>query len=531
MSENLAYLEMLARYPFALRRFFASSMTLAQAQQIVRERVANREKNFLAIAERFIYKNPRSPYLPLLEMAHCQLGDLRALVQEKGLENALAVLREEGVYFTFEEFKGRAPIVRQGKTLAIEPKDFDNPAVRGELRSETGGSTGKPTAIVQDMAQNIARAPHALITLAAYQVMDAPYLIWRGILPDAGTFEALLRRAYFKQTTHRWFSNIGLRDSNHWLKYGLATYYMLFWARLYRAPIPFPEYVSTENAAVIARVVAQTRDEYGECVLSTQVSRALRVCLAAKELGIRLDRVTVTAGGEPATPTKVRAIQDSGARLFSNYSLREAGTLGNACAAASEPGDIHFFQDAHALITHPHHIQDFDITVPAFHLTTLLDTAPKILLNLQMDDYGDVEQRACGCELEAYGFTTHLRNIRSYRKLTGEGVTLIGSEMVNILENVLPARFGGSPLDYQWQELEDEQGLTRLYLVIHPRLEIQNEQAVLETVHQALAQHPSTDSARAVWEQTKTLRIKRGEPIWTVHGKLLPLHLVRKPIS
>ena len=45
---------------------------------------------------------------------------------------------------------------------------------------------------------------------------------------------------------------------------------------------------------------------------------------------------------------------------------------------------------------------------------------------------------------EGYGFTTHLREVRSYSKLTGEGVTLIGDEMIHLLEHVLPARFGGS---------------------------------------------------------------------------------------
>lgn len=57
--------------------------------------------------------------------------------------------------------------------------------------------------------------------------------------------------------------------------------------------------------------------------------------------------------------------------------------------------------------------------------------------------------------LEAYGFTEHLREIRSFHKLSGEGMTLVGSEMITILEEVLP-RFRGSPLDHQLLEEEDE---------------------------------------------------------------------------
>ncbi len=58
---------------------------------------------------------------------------------------------------------------------------------------------------------------------------------------------------------------------------------------------------------------------------------------------------------------------------------------------------------------------------------------------------GVIEQRSCGYPLESYGYSEHLREIHSFRKLTGEGVTLVGNEMVRILEEVLPARFGGSP--------------------------------------------------------------------------------------
>ena len=62
--------------------------------------------------------------------------------------------------------------------------------------------------------------------------------------------------------------------------------------------------------------------------------------------------------------------------------------------------------------------------------TSLLPATPKIMLNVQLDDYGLIEERHCGCPLESFGYTTHLRQIRSYSKLTGAGVTLIGTEMV-----------------------------------------------------------------------------------------------------
>jgi hypothetical protein len=417
------------------------------------------------------------------------------------------------------------PVVRNGQTLPIKSSDFDNPFIHSAYTAESGGSTGEGTRVAQDLDQLAARSPHFLLALAAHRLVEAPQVIWRGILP-ASTLNQLLQRAYFGSQPARWYSNIGLRDSKHWIKYGLATYYVVAWMRLYGLRAPFPRYVMAEQAERIARDVNELLKTHGQCLLSAGVSKSLRVCLAAEELGFDFRGVSVSLAGEPATPAKVRAMGRVGARFVANYALAEAGSLGYGCARYDDPTDVHLMKDAYALITSPHRVEGFDVTVPAFNLTTLLSTAPKILLNLQIDDYGMVEERACGCELETYGYTTHVREIHSYRKLTGEGVTLVGSEMERILDEVLPARFGGSALDYQLMEQEDAQGFTRLYLVIHPRLDIRDEQAVIDVVMNALrASSAMADSARAVWQHAGSLQIKRMEPHLTARGKLLPLFL------
>src|SRR5213592_3774379 len=109
MGETLDYVKMFAAFPFALRRFSRHRLTLPEAQRIVRERMEQREENFLRLVERSVYGYPRSPYLALLKLAGCEFGDLRVLVTQRGLEGALRELRENGVYITFEEFKGRKP--------------------------------------------------------------------------------------------------------------------------------------------------------------------------------------------------------------------------------------------------------------------------------------------------------------------------------------------------------------------------------------------------------------------------------------
>jgi hypothetical protein len=105
VNETLAYLKTFAQLPLVLRRFAHQTLTLDEAKRIVRERMERREEHFLRVVERSIYGYPSSPYLALLRMAGCELGDLRQMVHHKGLEDTLRALREAGVYVTFEEFR------------------------------------------------------------------------------------------------------------------------------------------------------------------------------------------------------------------------------------------------------------------------------------------------------------------------------------------------------------------------------------------------------------------------------------------
>ena len=168
------------------------------------------------------------------------------------------------------------------------------------------------------------------------------------------------------------------------------------------------------------------------------------------------------------------------------------------------------------------------VTVPAFNFTTLLPTAPKLLLNVEIDDYGTIEERPCGCELERLGLTRHFRNIRSFRKLTGEGMTLIGSDMERILDKVLPEKFGGCAQDYQLLEEEVEGGFTRRSLIVSPHIDLKDESSIISVLLNELGRgDAAADLARALLSQGKSLAVKRMEPVWTDRGKLLPLHILQ----
>ena len=66
--------------------------------------------------------------------------------------------------------------------------------------------------------------------------------------------------------------------------------------------------------------------------------------------------------------------------------------------------------------------------------------------------------RPCNCGFGKLGFDTTIGNIRSYEKLTGEGVTFVDTDFIQIIEKELPETFGGKSTDYQLVEDEDEQG-------------------------------------------------------------------------
>jgi hypothetical protein len=523
-------LKMYARFAWGLRGFLRHSITLEEAEAIVRRRMAEREENFLRVIERGIFGYPQIPYLPLLKLARCELGDIQNMVRAKGLEDTLRALREAGVYITFEEFKARKPIVRDGQEIPVLATDFDNPYLKPHYYARSGGTTGAGTRVAVELDHLAALAPNFLLAYEAYDVLGVPSAVWLSILPSAAGAGITLRQAHLGWAPKRWFSPVVADELRPSLKYRLATQYLVAMGRLVGAPIPRPEPLPLAQASVLARWMVDTLKTHNRCLLITQVSKALRVCLAAREEGLDLTGAAILAGGEPPTPAKVQTMTDVGVRWLVGYWFAEVGSVGLGCLNPADLNDIHLFKDTVALIQYPREVPGSGITVDAFHFTTLLPTAPKLMLNVESDDYGLVENRSCGCPLESYGFTDHVRDINSYRKLSGEGVTLVGSEMLHILEGVLPARFGGSPLDYQLLEEEDEQGFTRLSLLISPKIYIENEDDVIEAVLEALGEGSvAADFARAIWSQAGTLRVKRMEPVWTAQGKLMPLHMARHP--
>ena len=168
-------------------------------------------------------------------------------------------------------------------------------------------------------------------------------------------------------------------------------------------------------------------------------------------------------------------------------------------------------------------------SVGSLLFTTLHPSCPKLMLNVESDDYARLQRRSCGCPIGELGFDDHLSGIRSHEKLTSDGMHFMGNELITLLEQVLPARFGGRATDYQLAE-EEIDGLPQVRLLVSPRLGDIDQGAVAATVLEALARGSGSNRMMsAVWRDSGTLAVVRQEPYATSAAKILPLHVVRGP--
>jgi hypothetical protein len=101
--------------------------------------------------------------------------------------------------------------------------------------------------------------------------------------------------------------------------------------------------------------------------------------------------------------------------------------------------------------------------------------------------------------------------------------------MERILDELLPARFGGSALDYQFAEEEDARGFTRLVLRISPAVTLGTEQDAVDFVLAAFGDVNAGGALmRSTIREAGMLLIRREAPTMTGRGKLMPLDIRRR---
>lgn len=507
----------------SLARFLGRPVTLEQCKALIRQRLETREERFLQVVARYIYGYPRSPYLPLLRHAGCEYGDLQAMVRQRGLEGTLETLRDEGVYVSFEEFKGRKEVVRGGHAFRYSEHDFDNPFRGGDMEVRTGASRsrGSPISVTLDsIAEN--RAMCFGLMLEAAGAERGPVITWLPGFPSgSGTF-LWLGLAHIGRPPIRWFAMTDPHRPFVARRHRMLLSTARFLARRRGLKLPRPEFTPLSAPSAVLEGLLTARRSYGECTLITTPSAGVQVASLARQTNVSLENIRVLVGSEPLTPGKAEEIRRTGAIVRARYIFTEGGAAGIGCGNPSAPDDMHLMEDSFAMILNRRPMVGIG-HLDTYMFTSLLNFAPKVMLNVESDDFGELSTRRCGCPLDDLGLHKHLAYVRSFTKLTGEGATVLGTECVRILEEVLPREFGGSSIDYQLLEAEDEHHLTRLFLVVSPELDGIDEQKVLDRFIDELWNVPYSGMTET-WDQAQTIRVVRRRPVETAGGKLLPFH-------
>jgi len=506
---------MFVRFASGLRGYLRGSDTESEARTRLEERLASRGQALLSELARAVYDRPESPYNALLRRAGVELGDLDRLIREKGVEGALAELYDAGVYVTVDEAKGYVPIERPGLTLETAPSDFDNPRLVKHFEARSGGSGGKPRPITGNLDLLAETAGDSKLFQATFGRSGEAYGYWYPGPPGSG-LQAVLISSKIGWPVQRWFTPTKL-DARGRLLTATA------WAacRRWGTRFPWPEHVPPDAASAIARWIAEQR-EVGTVGFACTPSSGVRICDAAREAGLDISGTTFVFGSEPYTAAKAAVVEAAGCKGISPYGMTELGWIGMPCGSPVVRDDVHLMLDKVAVLERPRRVGGAEL--PVIFFTSLQPTSPKIALNLESGDYGHLEERDCGCWLSTAGLGQHLHTIRSHEKLTSEGVTFFGEELVRVLEDVLPERFGGGPTDYQLVE-EERDGTTKLSLLVSARLDGIDEGEVRSVVLGSLGGRGYGQAQMAeLWRGADTLEVTRGDPHVTAANKVLPLH-------
>jgi hypothetical protein len=512
-----------ARFLARLPAFLRSPVGAAEALAILRRRHAERAPDFLTLARRTVYPHAASPYRRLLDHAGCEYGDLERLVARDGLEGALRALLQQGVFLTVAELKGRRPVVRGSLRFTVDPDGLRNPTSVSHFRAQSGGSRGPGTALSVDLRFVRDIAADLAASFAAHGATRWHHAYWD---VPGGTIRPLLSSAKAGQAPRRWFSLVDAERRDLHPRYRWSARAVRWGGWLAGVPLPAPEHVPISDPLPVARWMRRTLESGQTPLLFTYASPGVRLAETARAEGLNLHGARFWVYGEPVTAARLGVIRRAGAEVKPLYIATETWYLGEGCLAPEAADDVHFLGDLHALIRAGPTGERFGLPDQALLVTSLRMTAPLILLNVALGDQAVVVERQCGCPLESLGWTTHLHTIRSYEKLTAGGMTFLDTDVIRVLEEVLPARFGGIPTDYQLVEEEEAAGgLARVRLLMRPEIGPADPKVVAEAFLAAIGSGTGAERIMGeVWRDGEILRVERRAPLATPSGKILHLH-------
>ncbi len=431
---------------------------------LVQKYLENRETHFLELMRTAIFACPSNPYYRLFQWAGCSYQDLAAAVHGDGLEATLESLRKAGVYLSHDEFKGKKPVERSGKTIALDPGDLANPLVQGTLETSSSGSRSSGTVTRRSLEYQFYREAQERVFADEFDISRRTLVRLSSILPSTGGLRRGLLYPRRGSPVDRWFALAGsFRDSWH---YRAFTKFLVLEARMLGIKTEFPTYLPSNDFSQVALHLARRRSEGANCLFSASVSLAVRVAAAAAEEGLDISGILFSVHGEALTEAKREVIEATGAKPYPGYTISELGKIGGPCRQMDQGNCVHVCLDSVALISYP-------------RLAPLTEV-----------------------EIDSLMFTR-----------------------LDILERVLPERFGGTPTDYQLVEQEGSRQ-TEIELRVHPRLGALSEEEVKSFFLSELVKVYGGSLSRRTWLQTDGIQVVLDQPYMSGNRKVHPLHLL-----
>jgi hypothetical protein len=492
------------------------------AKLYIQEGRDHRINGFLSLCDSRIFANDKSPYRKLLDHAGFTKEKLINDVMRHGLENTLLRMAVEGVYLDVEEFKGKKPVIRPGLRINVDASVLDianEPSI--QLKSSGSRGPGMKTRIgIEGLNLLSSYIPLMLKFLNAEAL---PIVLYYPMPSVSGIIHLIIYTMAGKPPS-AWFTQMKAAPLSQ-SKTGFKLLALKVCSKLSGIDLPSPQYSDIHRPVTLAKYLKE------ECpkgaIISTFTGAALHLVQTAQKENIKLPQLVFILGGEPITERKRHSLEFAGHKVFPWYSSVETGRIALGCLSPHHADEMHLLTDRMAAVIRPCPANAKEMQRRSLLLTSIHPDMYKFLLNVETGDEAVFCDTPCGCPWEALGFTQRLHSIRSFEKLTLEGMSIVADNLMDFVEEELPARCGGTPLDYQFTEEEDADGLTRLVLSVSPSVPMALDQ-IQKIVKDLFYELPSTFFAATYLNQASSFLVRREYPKLTQSGKILTLRSIKK---
>lgn len=511
------------RFVSGLPSFLRRPTTTESATGQLRWRLENRQTLLFELLRRCALAAPSNPYRKLLDEARCEVGDLERLLEREGVEGCLRTLAREGVYLTVEEFKGRRSVVRGSCRFTVDSRQLYESGGARAFAVRSSGSRGPATRLPLSIAYLRDRTIDTHLDLFARSGLRWRHAIWG--VPGGSAVTHLLEYGGCGAPPDRWFSQVDPHAAGLAARYGWSDRVLRRASQLSARPLPRVEIATLGDPSPILQWVGTVRERGETPHLLTFVSAAVRLCQEAATAGFDLTGLQLTVTGEPITEARLARLRQAGCAAVPRYGSADCGTIGYGCLRPGAADEVHLLHDRLAVIQLDGSQEGAPDSGFELLVTTLLPTAPVPMLNVSLGDRAVLTQRGCGCPLETVGWKSHLHSIRSFEKLTVGGLCLLDADIIRVLDEILPQKFGGGPTHYQLVEENADDGSCRLRLRVDPEVGPLDPSEVTETLLRAIGSGDGVERIMAgVWRDGEVVTVDRTPPLVTASGKILHLH-------